>query len=239
MDVSERLQAEREAERGRARRTRVIVLAGGVALLAVLMAVMLSPSGDRASGGPAQLARQADGTLTLARPGVTNPVLDLYEDFDCPVCNELHAKVNPTLLRLAGEGRVKVVFHPVTIFGEEPMRSNSIRAAAAARCVPVESWLAYRDELYAIQPAPHGSASGFTVEELVAAGKRAGVKSPGFDQCVTSQERAQDHLKDTATIRIEGTPTVRLNDMDLANLAFDPAALEKAIDSVTGELLES
>lgn len=234
MDDSERFAAERT----QARRVRLPVIAGAVAVIAVLMAVMLMPTKEQ---GPARasLARQADGTLTLAVPGVSEPVLDLYEDFDCPVCNELHAKVNPTLVRLAGEGRVKVVFHPVTIFTDEPMRSNSIRAAAAARCVPAESWLAYRDELYAIQPAPHGSASGFTVEELVAAGKRAGVKSPGFDRCVTSQERAASHLEDTATIRIEGTPTVRLNNMDLGDLAWDPASLEKAIDSVTGKLLES
>lgn len=215
------------------------VFGAGVAVLAVLLSVMIIPA--KAQQGPtrASLARQSDGSLVLAVPGVTQPVLDLYEDFDCPVCNELHGKVNTTLVRLAGEGRVKVVFHPVTIFSDEPMRSNSIRAAAAARCAPVESWLAYRDELYAIQPAPHGTASGFTVEELVAAGVRVGVKSPGFDRCVTSQERADSHLKDTATIRIEGTPTVRLNNMDLGDLAWSPATLEKAIDSVGGKLLES
>lgn len=198
-------------------------------VLAVVGIVAFSEVGPRP--GAFQLTRQPDGSMVLARPGVTAPVLDLYEDFDCPVCKELHATVNPTIERLAKEGRVKVVFHPVTIFRDEPMRSNSVRAAAAARCVPAANWLAFRDELYGIQPAPHGTASGFTAEELVGAARKAGA---AVDECVTKQTYAREHLAQNARIRIDGTPTVLLDGRQLGNEAFDAKALEQAVTGGDG-----
>lgn len=217
------------------KRVAVVVVA-----IAVMAATVFWAGGDKASDqaqAQTPITRQADGSLVLALPGVTQPVLDLYEDFDCPICRELHGKVNPTLLKLAAQGRLKVVFHPVTIFADEPMRSNSIRAAAAARCVPAESWLAYREQLYGMQPEPHGTASGFTLDELVAAGEKAGVRATGFDACVRGQERAAGHLKDNP--QLEGTPTVLLNGQMLGDLAFDPNALEQVVAQFGGTYLES
>ncbi|MGP3956081.1 DsbA family protein [Nonomuraea sp. 3N208] len=195
----------------------------------VLSALWFAQPGESSNG--VQLSRQADGSMVLADLSSDAPVLDVYEDFDCPVCKDMHAKVDATIQRLAREGKVKVVFHPVTIFQDEPMRSNSVRAAAAARCVPEANWLAFRDELYAIQPAPHGVASGFTVEELVKAARKAGA---AVDECVTSQSYAKAHLEQTATIRLEGTPTLVLDGRMLGNEAFDAAALERAITGGIG-----
>ncbi|WP_188191627.1 DsbA family protein [Nonomuraea sp. SYSU D8015] len=178
-----------------------------------------------------RLSRQADGSMVLADRSSNAPVLDVFEDYDCPVCKDMHAKVDATIQRLAREGRVRVVFHPVTIFQDEPMRSNSIRAAAAARCIPEQNWLAFRDELYAIQPAPHGVASGFTVEELVKAARKAGA---AVDDCVTSQSYAKAHVEASAKIQLEGTPTLVLDGRLLGGEAFDPAALERAITGGAG-----
>jgi protein-disulfide isomerase len=195
----------------------------------VLSALWFAQPGESSNG--VQLSRQADGSMVLADLSGDAPVLDVFEDYDCPVCKDMHAKVDSTIQRLAREGKVKVVFHPVTIFRDEPMRSNSIRAAAAARCVPEANWLAFRDELYAIQPAPHGVASGFTVEELVKAARKAGAE---VDDCVTSQSYAKAHLEQSAKIQLEGTPTLVLNGQLLGNEAFDAAALERAITGGTG-----
>ncbi|WP_327591023.1 DsbA family protein [Nonomuraea sp. NBC_00507] len=201
-----------------------------VVLACVVLSVLWFAQPGTSSDG-VQLSRQADGSMVMADRSSDAPVLDVYEDYDCPVCKDMHAKVDATIQRLAREGKVKVVFHPVTIFQDEPMRSNSVRAAAAARCVPEANWLAFRDELYAIQPAPHGEASGFTVEELVKAARKAGA---AVDECVTSQSYAKAHLEQTATIRLEGTPTLVLDGQLLGDEAFDATALEKAITGGTG-----
>jgi protein-disulfide isomerase len=195
-----------------------------VATCAVVASLWFSMPGGASEG--VRLSRQADGSVVLADRSSDAPVLDVFEDYDCPVCKDMHAKVDATIQRLAREGRVKVVFHPVTIFQDEPMRSNSVRAAAAARCVPEENWLAFRDELYAMQPAPHGVASGFTVEELVKAARNVGA---AVDECVTSQSYAKAHLEESAKVQLEGTPTVLLDGQLLGNEAFDAAALERVI----------
>ncbi|MEU0565818.1 thioredoxin domain-containing protein [Nonomuraea sp. NPDC005983] len=208
---------------------RLAAVVAAIAVLAVVVVMAFTQPGESAQG--VRLTRQPDGTMVLADKGGSAPVLDLYEDFDCPVCKELHSRVNATLEKLALEGKVKVVFHTVTIFQDEPMRSNSIRAAAAARCVPEANWLRFRDELFAMQPAPHGVASGFTVTELVGAARRAGAS---VDDCVTSQSYAKTHLEETAKIKIDGTPTVLLNGQMLGELAFDPVALERAITGGDG-----
>lgn len=204
---------------------------GGAALavMALLLVLGNARTGDTEAG--ARMVRMPDGSMVLARPGVQAPVLDVYEDFDCPVCKEMERVLDGAMERLAAEGRVKVVFHPVTIFGDEPMRSNSIRAAAAARCVPSDRWLAFRAEVYAIQPAPHGSASGFTTEDLVAAGGRAGVRGAEFETCVSTQRHANAHLAQTAKVRLQGTPTLLLDGRMLQGEAFDPRALENALTS--------
>lgn len=201
-----------------------VAVVAACAALAVIAALGLTEPAGSSQG--VRLIRQSDGSMVLADTGGTAPVLDLYEDYDCPVCKELHAQVDATIQRLAREGKVKVVFHPVTIFRDEPMRSNSVRAAAAARCVPEANWLAFRDELYGMQPAPHGVASGFTVEELVAAARKAGA---AVDDCVASQTYAEAHLQESSRVRIDGTPTLVLDGRVLGGEAFDPKALEAAI----------
>lgn len=201
------------------------------ACVAIAVLGVLAYAEPGASSDGVTLTRQADGSMILADLGSKAPVLDVYEDFDCPVCKDMHTKTDATIQRLAREGKVKVVFHTVTIFQDEPMHSNSIRAAAAARCVPEANWLAFRNEVYAMQPAPHGVASGFTVEELVQAARKAGAS---VDSCVTSQSYAKTHLAETAKIRLEGTPTVVLDGQVLGNEVFDPAALEQAITGGSG-----
>ncbi|MET8989088.1 thioredoxin domain-containing protein [Nonomuraea wenchangensis] len=208
---------------------RLVAVVVACAAIAALGVLAFSEPGE--SSAEVRLTRQLDGSMVLADRGGDAPVLDVYEDFDCPVCKDMHAKVDPTIQQLAREGKVKVVFHAVTIFRDEPMRSNSIRAAAAARCVPESSWLAFRDELYAIQPAPHGVASGFTVEELVQAARKAGAQ---VDSCVRDQSYAESHLTETAKVRLEGTPTLLLDGKLLGGEAFDPQALERAITGGVG-----
>ncbi|MET9339540.1 DsbA family protein [Nonomuraea sp. NPDC003804] len=203
-----------EEKRGRPRLMAAFV---ALAVLAGLLIIAALPKGSAAA--EVRLVRQADGSMLLARPGVEAPVLDVFEDFDCPYCKQLHDTSEAKIEQMVDEGRLRVVFHAVTIFREEPSRSNSIRAAAAARCVPSASWLAFRSQMYAIQPTPHGQASGYSVEELVEAGRKAGVTDSAFAECVTTQRHADQHLEDNARIRIDGTPTLLLDGRPIRDLS--------------------
>jgi protein-disulfide isomerase len=154
-----------------------------------------------------------DGTVTMAKPGVGGPVVDVYEDFQCPACKEFHRINDATLKNLAAEGRAKVVYHPIVIFGAEPLAGNSLRASAAAHCVGDGArWLTFQDRLFAHQPAE--GSPGFAVADLVSYGSAAGMSDSRFGSCVRSQRYAPDVRRASqAAIAggINGTPTVKVN----------------------------
>lgn len=234
----DKIREQQAADRAREKRKRIVtyVAAGAVALAAVGAGWWYSASRSRseqAGGSLAPITVQADGSVVMAKAGVNAPVIDIYEDFQCPACRELERVSGPTFKNLAAEGLAKVVFHPITIFSQEPMRSNSVRAGAASRCVADgRQWLAYHDALFEHQPSE--SAEGFTTGQLVQWGKDAGVTDPGFESCVTSQKHAQAQLAYSEKVgkeqALEGTPTVKINGTTIDNnVAFTPQELRETV----------
>jgi protein-disulfide isomerase len=234
----EKIKEQQAAARARERRRKVVtyVTAGVVAVAAVGLGWWYSASTTRseeAGGALAPITVQPDGNVVMARAGVTGPVLDIYEDFQCPACKEAERVSGQTFKNLAAEGKAKVVYHPITIFSEEPTRSNSVRAGAASRCVTDgRRWMAFHEALFDNQPAEN--VEGFKTEELVRWGKDAGVTDPGFEQCVTSQKYAQAQLSYSKKImdqqKLSHTPTVKLNGTELDNqVIFSPSELRDAV----------
>lgn len=234
----EKARALREQERKREQRRRQMTITlsvvGVVALIVAVVAIWQSTrnKSEVYAGALAPITRQDDGNVVMAKPGVTAPVLDIYEDFQCPFCKTFEETSGDTIKRLAAEGKVKVVYHPITLFSQEPLKGNSLRAATALRCVPGgEPWIRFHDRLFAEQP-PEGS-DGFAVDDLVAWGKEAGVTDSGFENCVRGQQGANEQLSYSAeTMRadkIDGTPIVRLDGQDLGDKAYVAGDLEKAI----------
>jgi protein-disulfide isomerase len=235
----DKIREQQAADRAREQRKRVVtyIAAGAVALAAVGAGWWYTASRSQSEVAGDSLAPttvQADGTVVMANDGVTAPVLDIYEDFQCPACKELERVSGPTLKNLAAEGLAKVVFHPITIFSQEPTKSNSVRAGAAARCVADgKQWVAFHDILYRNQPSE--TAEGFTTDQLVAWGKEAGVTTPGFEACVTSQKHAQAQLDQSRQVmaeqQLQGTPTIKLNGEVIDNSVA--AAPQELRDTVT------
>lgn len=181
------------------------------------------------SGVPA--TRQTDGSVAVARPGVTTPVLDIYEDFQCPVCRSFETTSGGTLSDLAAQGKVKLVYRPFRLFEQEPQRSNSGRAANAAACAPASDWTALHRLLFQSQP-PEGTL-GFNPLDLVSLGRQAGISDSGFASCVTLQQKATNVEQSTRAALaagVTGTPTLKLNGVALSsNTIFDPQSLRAAI----------
>ena len=137
--------------------------------------------------GPfAPVTLNADNSVTMAQPGVSTPVLDVYEDFECPACGAFERTDGGLIQRLAFQGKVKVVYHPFTISGTQPQEASSVRAWAAVKCAPANMWARYHNALYAAA-LTKSEAGTFTVGALVRLGKEVGIASPDFGQCVRSQ----------------------------------------------------
>ncbi|MFC4011106.1 DsbA family protein [Nonomuraea purpurea] len=239
----EKIKEQQAIAHAREKRRRLVtyLTAGVVAVAAVGAGWWYNASTSRseeATGALAPITVQPDGSVVMAKSGVTAPVVDIYEDFQCPACKEAGRVSGQTFKNLAAEGRAKVVYHPITIFSQEPTRSNSVRAGNAARCIADgKQWMAFYDLLFKNQPGE--TVEGFTTDLLVRLGKEVGVTAPDFEQCVTSQKNAQAHLAYSQKIRDEQklshTPTVKLNGTEIDNgTVFRPPLLRDEVTQAAG-----
>ncbi|QYC40751.1 Serine/threonine-protein kinase PknE [Nonomuraea coxensis DSM 45129] len=234
----EKIKEQQAAARARDRRKRAITYtAAGVTAVAAVGAGIWYGAGkyqsEEATAGLAPITVQPDGTVVMAQSGVEKPVLDVYEDFQCPACKEAERVSGQTIRNLAAEGKAKVVYHAITIFSQEPTRSNSLRAGNAARCVADgKQWMAFHDLLFENQPPEN--KEGFTNGQLIEWGKEAGVSAPGFEQCVNSGKNVQAQQSYSQKImdeqKLTHTPTLKLNGKEVDNaVVFSPSELRDAV----------
>jgi protein-disulfide isomerase len=205
--------ASQPAAPGR-RKRRLAVGAIAAALIVVVAAGILVQHSGPYRGPYAPITRTADNTVTMTQPGVTKPVLVIYEDYQCSICNQFERANGNVIERLAYQGHVKVIYHVFSIFvGMQPRQANSTRAWAAAKCVPAGSWVKYHDLLYAHQPG-EAAQDGFPVTQLLALGRQIGLTGTAFTQCVTSQRYAAQIVPLSYRLigsGITSTPAVTLN----------------------------
>ena len=162
--------------------------------------------------GPfAPVTLNLDNSVTMAKPGVTKPVLDVYEDFRCPACATFENAIGSMIQRLADHGQVKVIYYPFTAVSGQPQQAGSIRAWAAAKCAPANRWARFHNALYTNQPA---TSRGFPASALVQLGRDVGITSHAFAQCVRSQKyAAQDPPLSDQIINsgVSNAPILKLN----------------------------
>ncbi|MFC4561378.1 DsbA family protein [Nocardiopsis mangrovi] len=195
----ERLREERQKSAQRAKRNKVLAVAGAALAVIVLIVgggyLYLSSErraeqefADQYASLPPQ-ALQDDGSVVLAREGASAPVVEVYADYQCPACRQFEIASGPTLQRLATEGRAIVHYRPVSIFAQQPapLSANSLRGGAAARAAADQGkYVEYNDILFDNQPA-EGSA-GFSASDLKQWGKDAGIEdTAAFDERVDSE----------------------------------------------------
>lgn len=138
----EALRTQQLAQAQAARRRRILGLGAAlVVLILVVVLIVVAVNGSKSTGGSASYPVHANATKDAvviapgkARPGV--PTIDVYLDFQCPLCKEAEARYGKTLLDLANAGDITLVQHTMT-FMESPAKLNnsaSSRAATAANC---------------------------------------------------------------------------------------------------------
>jgi protein-disulfide isomerase len=227
--------SQRQGKRRLQVRAAVLVLILVVVALGVLIQRDMAATETSAYYGPyAPVTLTAGDTETMTQPGVTKPVLAIYEDYQCSICDQFELANGGLVQQLADQGRVKVIYHLFTIFvGSQPRQANSTRAWTAARCVPARSWLRYHNLLYSHQPAEN-DRDGFPIAQLLALGQQIGLTMTAFAECVTSQRSAAQLVPLSNRIfksGITATPTVKLNGrpLSLSTLVSRNGDLTRAI----------
>jgi protein-disulfide isomerase len=122
----------------------------------------------------------ADGYAVVFNSEVKNvPVVDIYEDFQCPICQQFEGLNGKYISSLVSEKKATVKFHILSFIGPE-----SVRAANASACANDEGkFVDFHNALYANQPATENSGT-WTNDRLIAIAGAVGIKSDSFNSCV-------------------------------------------------------
>jgi protein-disulfide isomerase len=231
--AAKRLAAQRAAER---RRRAVLASAIAVAVLAVVafVGVTVYLTG-RPSGSDKNVALPRGATSGAVTVGVRGaPVtVDIYLDYQCPICKEFESETGATLQKYVDDGAAKIAYHPVAYLDRFSSGTKySTRSSAASGCAADEGkFTEFTNALYANQPEEKGT--GLTNERMVQLGRTAELSSDAFAKCVTDQKYEQwtELITDTASKDgVSGTPTVKVAGKTIDNPTSDAvsAAIDKA-----------
>jgi protein-disulfide isomerase len=209
--------------------TRNLVI-GMVALVVVVGASFsyFGSKGSTTAAIPASVSK-TDGYGIVFNADVPNvPTIDIYEDFQCPVCARFSAINGITIEKAIEEKKAKVVYHTLSFLGTE-----SVLAANAGACAADEDkFLAFHKAFYTNQPAENAGAINATF--LKALGASIGITSDKFATCVDNGGYS-DWVKNVAEAgskaNVNSTPTVFVNgkEIDRNTEYFNVEAFANAI----------
>jgi len=135
--------------------------------------------------------------------------IDVWEDSQCPVCKLFEDANGAYIESLIREKKANVRYHVLSFLGDE-----SVRAANASFCAADEGqYLDFQKAIYAVQSTVENS--GFwSNETLVEMGKKIGITSTKFEDCVTKGSKVdlvQANSDSMSKFGVQGTPTVFIN----------------------------
>jgi protein-disulfide isomerase len=152
--------------------------------------------------------------------------LEVWEDFQCPVCARHSLEVEPVLVgTYVRDGLLRIVHHDLAFLGSGGDDDESVLAASGAVCANrQDAYWAYSHWVYANQDGEN--AGGFRPERLRSIAAAAGVDVTDWDACVSDVAVRQQVAESTATgigQGVNSTPTMYLN-----GTRVDPPGLKSA-----------
>ena len=177
--------------------------------------------------------------------------LDVYEDYQCPICARYSLTVEPVLVsKYAAPGSLRIVHHDLAILGRGGPDDESKLAASGAYCANLQG--KYWDYAHWVYNNQDGeNAGGFRRERLTAIAEAAGVEPNAFKACLddaatvaavagTTDKGTALGISSTPTFYIGGQQLVgfksadelgALIDAELAKASASPAASSPAAAS--------
>lgn len=203
---------------GDGRRNLILVVAVAVIAAAVIGGVVVTHARADVpeAGGTYATTVQQDGTV-VAGSANAKATLDVYEDFLCPYCkHNLEDPYGKDMAKAIAAGALRVDYHVLDLLDNETTPAGySLRAGNAALAAAKAGRFAeFHAALYEQQPT-EGQA-GYTDDQLVDIGRKAGITSQQFADEVKAgtfdaEIRGQtDKARDS--VNFKGTPTVLSGD---------------------------
>jgi protein-disulfide isomerase len=155
---------------------------------------------------PADVTEEGDGIMTGRGP----VRVDAFIDFLCPFCRRFELSSGPSLARMAADGQISLIYHPMNFLDAASTTNYSTRAAAASGCAADQGrFVEYAHALFVNQPREGGP--GLSNAELADIGRGAGLAGAAFTSCVSDAPYLDwpPYVTARATaLGVEATPTV-------------------------------
>jgi protein-disulfide isomerase len=226
------------ARKAEARRRNGIIAGAVVAVLVVVVGVgALVQAGRNSTSGtsatPSNFSGAGSTSVVLGQSSAPVTVT-VFEDFQCPICQNFEKTVGPTIQSLRDAGTIKVEYRSIAFLDRMSSTNYSTRSLNAAACVrdsSPDSYEKFHDLLFENQPAEN--TAGLPDSKLVDLAKEAGATN--VQSCVKNQQFKDWTVKVTDAASkdgVNGTPTVRVNGTELVNPSADQ--LKQAVEKAKG-----
>ncbi len=166
----------------------------------------------------------------------TKSTVQVWEDFQCPICAQFESAQGAALQKLAADGKIYLVYRPASFIDANYPASNlsSARATSAWGCaINAGVGERYHNVVFANQPTTEGA--GYTDDQLIAFGKDAGLSGAAYDSfaaCVPPHTYLGWAANSAGAFRdagVPGTPAVLLdgNEIPAAELGSAAAYIDQ------------
>lgn len=169
-DSRARLRQQQAAKAKQHRVNRILGIGVGLtaAVLVAVFAVVVIQSQSSAEAGTLPPNATPDGKAIVVNPGKATPgapVVELFFDYQCPVCNYFEQVFGSALEKLANDGEIELHYRTMTFLDENLGNDSSTKAGVAAACADVSAvYPAFHNEIFANQPEKEGT--GYTDQLL-------------------------------------------------------------------------
>ena len=149
--------------------------------------------------------------------------LEVWTDFQCPVCGQYARSVEPALIaKYVTPGTLKIVHHDAAFQGAKSSATfdESVEAGAGGRCAADQNaYWPYQDWVFANQSGENEGA--FADARLTAMATAAGLDVTTWNACrATGQAQTAVRSETQAAVNagVNATPTMRLNGQVIVGL---------------------
>ncbi len=171
-----------EKKPGKDNFTRYLVIGVVVAVVAIMVVpTVISKTKSVSQEIPSTVTSENGYAIAFNTELTGVPVVDIYEDFQCPICQQFEGLNGKYINSLVTDKKATVKFHSLSFIGPE-----SVRAANAGACANDEGkFVDMHLALYANQSSSENSGA-WTNDRLIEIAKAAGISSSKFSDCVKS-----------------------------------------------------
>jgi len=251
--------ARAAAQASEKRRERTVRIIGAVAVLAVVAGIigvaLVARSADEAANRIEVIDPDPSAPVPAGVLGADSewafgvpygsasddaPVLEVWEDFQCPACGALEQTNGEGIAEVAETGVARLIWRPTGFLDRNLGNDASNRAIGAWGCAIDEGFTReFHDAVYANQPQEEGD--GWPNSDFIAIGEEIGMTGESLDNftaCVndgTYRVWAANSTQEFYDGGIAGTPLGKIDGVEVGNeVLADQASLLAALTEAAG-----